>query len=101
MPIFDYECRDCGHRFDTLQKAADPALTDCPACGHPALRKLLSAPSFHLKGSGWRNSKEQAPARKPRMAHMLDRPTPHAEHHDHGHDHGHAHAHAHGHDHSH
>ena len=53
MPIYEYECRQCGHRFDTLRKMSDPLLTDCPACGQPALRKLLSAPHFRLKGSGW------------------------------------------------
>jgi putative FmdB family regulatory protein len=53
MPIYEYECRDCGHVFDALQKMADQPLTDCPACGKASLRKLLSAPNFRLKGGGW------------------------------------------------
>jgi putative FmdB family regulatory protein len=53
MPIYEYECRDCGHVFDALQKMADQPLRDCPACGKAGLRKLLSAPNFRLKGGGW------------------------------------------------
>jgi len=53
MPIYEYECRECGYRFDALQKMSDPLLTDCPACGQPSLKKRLSAPHFRLKGSGW------------------------------------------------
>ena len=53
MPIYEYACRSCEHRFETIQKARDPVLTDCPACGEAALRKLLSAPVFRLKGGGW------------------------------------------------
>ncbi len=53
MPIYEYACRSCEHQFETIQKASEPALTDCPECGASALRKLLSAPVFRLKGSGW------------------------------------------------
>jgi putative FmdB family regulatory protein len=53
MPIYEYECRDCGHVFDALQKMSDQPLTACPACSQPGLRKLLSAPNFRLKGGGW------------------------------------------------
>ncbi|WP_446830533.1 FmdB family zinc ribbon protein [Candidatus Foliamicus sp.] len=53
MPIYEYECRDCGRRLDALRKISDPPLTDCPECGRPSLKKLLSAPHFRLKGSGW------------------------------------------------
>ena len=53
MPIYEYECRECGYRLDALQKMSDPRLRDCPACGQPQLKKLLSAPYFRLKGSGW------------------------------------------------
>ena len=47
------KCRDCGHVFDALQKMSDDPLRDCPDCGRPELRKLLSAPNFRLKGGGW------------------------------------------------
>lgn len=53
MPIYEYACHDCEHRFETIQKAAENPLRECPACGRPALKKLLSAPVFRLKGSGW------------------------------------------------
>lgn len=53
MPIYEYACRSCGHQFETIQKSSEEPLTDCPACGDTALRKLLSAPVFRLKGSGW------------------------------------------------
>lgn len=53
MPIYEYECRECGHVFDALQKISDAPLADCPDCGKPELRKLLSAPNFRLKGGGW------------------------------------------------
>jgi len=53
MPIYEYGCQTCNHRFDALQKIADAPLVDCPECGKPTLRRLLSAPRFRLKGSGW------------------------------------------------
>ena len=53
MPIYEYECRDCGRRLDALRKISDPPLTECPECGRHSLKKLLSAPHFRLKGSGW------------------------------------------------
>ncbi len=53
MPIYEYECQACGHVLDALQKISDDPLKHCPKCGQPALKKLLSAPRFRLKGSGW------------------------------------------------
>lgn len=53
MPIYEYECKSCGHRLEKLQRMNDPALTDCPACNQSALKRLVSAVSFRLKGSGW------------------------------------------------
>jgi putative FmdB family regulatory protein len=53
MPIFEYQCQACGHQFDVLQKAGAGPLRKCPECSALKLRKRLSAPSFHLKGSGW------------------------------------------------
>lgn len=53
MPIYAYACQSCGHELDALQKISDEPLVDCPACGAPELKKLLSAPRFRLKGSGW------------------------------------------------
>ncbi len=53
MPIYEYECQDCGHHMDALQKVSDAPLTECPACGTDGLSRLVSAPRFRLKGSGW------------------------------------------------
>ena len=99
MPIYEYECKNCGHVFDVLQKMSDDPLTECPECGQPDLRKLLSAPNFHLKGKGWRKTdadqKSQKPAQRPRFAHTFDSPVPHGDHHDHGHSHAHDFGHTH------
>ncbi len=53
MPIYEFECSGCGHRFDRLQKLSDTDPTVCPACDAPQLRRKVSAPSFRLAGSGW------------------------------------------------
>ena len=53
MPIYEYKCDACGHIFDTLQKVSDSPLLECPECGKPALKKLVSSPAFRLKGGGW------------------------------------------------
>ena len=53
MPIYEYRCQSCGHELDKLQKMSDPPLIDCPACGKPTLKKLISASGFRLSGSGW------------------------------------------------
>jgi putative FmdB family regulatory protein len=53
MPIYEYACESCGHVFDVLQKMNADLLQDCPECGKPELKKLLSAPNFRLKGGGW------------------------------------------------
>ncbi|KAA0071176.1 zinc ribbon domain-containing protein [Rhodanobacter sp. T12-5] len=53
MPIYEFECSGCGHRFDRLQKLSDPDPSICPACAAPQLQRKVSAPSFRLAGSGW------------------------------------------------
>ena len=53
MPIYEYRCEACGHYLETLQKISDPPLSDCHKCGQPALKKLISASAFRLKGGGW------------------------------------------------
>ncbi|MBN2887032.1 MAG: zinc ribbon domain-containing protein [Chromatiaceae bacterium] len=53
MPIYEYRCDSCGHELEAMQKISDAPLTDCPACGEPALKKLISAAGFRLKGGGW------------------------------------------------
>ncbi|HEX5055422.1 MAG TPA: zinc ribbon domain-containing protein [Gammaproteobacteria bacterium] len=53
MPFYEYECQACGKYLETLQKISEPPLTDCPECGRPELKKLVSAAGFRLKGGGW------------------------------------------------
>ena len=53
MPIYEFECKHCGHHFDHLQKMSDADPTVCPACGEPQLHRMVGAPSFRLAGSGW------------------------------------------------
>ena len=53
MPIYEYRCSSCGHELEALQKLSELPLTVCPACGAAALKKLVSAAGFQLKGTGW------------------------------------------------
>ncbi len=53
MPIYAYRCASCGVEQDVLQKFSDAPLTVCPACGAESFHKVLTAPAFQLKGSGW------------------------------------------------
>jgi putative FmdB family regulatory protein len=52
MPLYEYECESCAHRFERIQKFSDPPLETCPVCSGP-VRKLLSSPAIQFKGSGW------------------------------------------------
>jgi putative FmdB family regulatory protein len=52
MPLYEYQCEACGHRFEVIQKFSDPPVETCPRCGG-AVRKLLSSPAIQFKGSGW------------------------------------------------
>ena len=53
MPIYAYECCDCGHSKDVLQKLSDKPLEVCPECGKKGFARKLTAAGFVLKGSGW------------------------------------------------
>lgn len=53
MPIYEYQCQNCGHRKEALQKMSDAPLTVCPECGKPELSKMISAAGFRLSGGGW------------------------------------------------
>ena len=53
MPIYEYQCQDCGHELEKIQKMSDAPLSDCPSCEQPKLRKKISAAGFRLKGTGW------------------------------------------------
>ena len=53
MPFYEYECSNCKYYTEVLQKVSDPPMTKCPSCGRKTFKKLISAPVFRLKGSGW------------------------------------------------
>lgn len=53
MPFYEYECENCKFYLETMQKISDAPIKKCPSCGKSALKKLISAPVFRLKGAGW------------------------------------------------
>jgi putative FmdB family regulatory protein len=53
MPLYEYECEACGHRFEKIQKYSDPLADTCPKCGAGPVRKLFSSPAIQFKGSGF------------------------------------------------
>jgi len=53
MPFYEYECKACKYYTEVMQKISDAPLSKCPSCGKRALKKLVSAPVFRLKGAGW------------------------------------------------
>ncbi|MGH8252559.1 MAG: FmdB family zinc ribbon protein [Steroidobacteraceae bacterium] len=53
MPFYEYECPACKFYLEVLQKLSDKPLKKCPSCGKAGFRRLVSAPVFRLKGSGW------------------------------------------------
>jgi putative FmdB family regulatory protein len=53
MPLYEYECDACHHRFERIQKFSDPPVDVCPNCGKGPVKKLLSSPAIQFKGSGW------------------------------------------------
>jgi putative FmdB family regulatory protein len=52
MPIYEYQCKKCHHRFERIQKFSDPHVKKCPDCGGP-VEQVITAPSVQFKGSGW------------------------------------------------
>jgi putative FmdB family regulatory protein len=53
MPFYEYQCTACDQQTEVLQKISDAPLKKCPHCGKSTLKRLISAPVFRLKGSGW------------------------------------------------
>ena len=52
MPLYEYQCKKCGHRFEKIQKFSDKLIKKCPECGG-AVEQVISAPAVQFKGSGW------------------------------------------------
>ena len=52
MPLYEYECDECGRRFELIRKFSDPPVTNCTTC-NGSVRKLFSSPAIQFKGTGW------------------------------------------------
>jgi len=52
MPLYEYQCKKCHHRFERIQKFSDPHIKKCPECGG-SVEQTISAPAVQFKGSGW------------------------------------------------
>ena len=64
MPIYDYKCSNCEHQFELIQKFSDQSAEICPQCNKKSQSKLVSAPSFRLKGGGWYETDFKTGAKK-------------------------------------
>ncbi|HZQ68057.1 MAG TPA: zinc ribbon domain-containing protein [Terriglobales bacterium] len=67
MPLYEYQCKKCRHRFEKIQKFSDPHVKKCPECGAP-VEQVISAPAVQFKGSGWYvtdYAKSKTPSNKP------------------------------------
>ena len=53
MPLYEYECSACHHRFEQIQSFSDPIVRKCPKCGKNKVKKLLSSPAIQFKGAGF------------------------------------------------
>jgi putative FmdB family regulatory protein len=74
MPFYEYECSSCGQQTEALQKISDAPLKKCPHCGKSTLRRLISAPVFRLKGSGWYETDFKSDQDRKRNLHGEDAP---------------------------
>ena len=52
MPIYEYQCKKCGHKFERIQRFSDPLVKKCPECGGK-VEQVISAPAVQFKGTGW------------------------------------------------
>ena len=52
MPLYEYQCKKCKHKFEKIQKFSDRPIRKCPQCGGP-VDKIQHAPNVQFKGSGW------------------------------------------------
>jgi putative FmdB family regulatory protein len=62
MPLYDYQCAACGRRFEVVHGVHADGPTACPLCGKGPVRKAITAPAVHYKGSGWAKKERRATA---------------------------------------
>ena len=87
MPLYEYQCEKCAHRFEVIQKFSDGPVEVCPKCGGGPVMKLLSSPAIQFKGTGWyitdyaksgsrdsKDSKDHAPAATSSSTHSESKP---------------------------
>ncbi|MBI3764102.1 MAG: zinc ribbon domain-containing protein [Chloroflexi bacterium] len=67
MPVYAYQCDNCGVQFERTQKFTDPPVTRCPECRKKTVRKLLASPSIVFKGSGWYATDHRSPSGQSRI----------------------------------
>ena len=79
MPFYEYECQACKFYTEVMQKITDAPLTKCPSCGKSALKKLVSAPVFRLKGGGWYETDFKSDKENKRNLAGADKEEPKAE----------------------
>lgn len=68
MPMYEYACEHCHHRFEKLQKMIEPRLSTCPKCEQNSLRRLVSATAFRLAGGGWYETEFKAKSEQRQLA---------------------------------
>ena len=76
MPFYEYQCQACGAQVEVMQKISDAPLKKCPECGKSRLVKLISAPVFRLKGSGWYETDFKSDSDKKRNLAGADKDAP-------------------------
>lgn len=77
MPIYEYECAECGMHREFIQKVSDAAPVDCPGCGaRNSLRRLISSPAIQFKGDGWYITDYSSKGKQARKAAKDDSPAP-------------------------
>ena len=79
MPIYEFQCNACGHRFDELMRMSDPEPTHCPSCNAEKVQRRVTAPSFRLAGSGWYETDFKGDKEKKRNLAGADKEEPKSE----------------------
>jgi putative FmdB family regulatory protein len=62
VPLYDYVCEACRHRFEVIHGVHDHGPTTCPNCGKGPVRKAITTAAIHYKGSGWAKKERRASA---------------------------------------